>query len=206
MSSNPDVYEDMEHRLVVDFEGEDLGKIFDFILAPNFSLKYFVSRKGKTIYLIEPAQILDVKPKVRLKVPKKYVQTIRKEEPEGISFTTLRTKQVYDTHGENVGQILDVIFHTDRKVSFIIGGGGLRSYLSKLGFSSERMLVPHRLVKTITPYNIELHTSKNDLQRLFHNRPLDSKTYLSLEARQKSSEEIEIQFHRDSFIQVTQTK
>lgn len=206
MSTSPDVYEDMEHRAVVDFEGEDLGRIFDFIIDPNFALRYFVSRARKQIYLISPEQILEIKSKVKLKVPKTYVKTLEEENPEWVSFTTLRTKQVYDVNGDNVGQILDVIFHKDKKVSFIIGGRGLKSYLSKLGFSSERMLVPHRLVKTITPYNIELHTSKEDLQRLFHNRPLDTKTYLSLEARQKSSEEIEIQFHRDSFIQVTQNK
>ncbi|RMG30182.1 MAG: PRC-barrel domain containing protein [Methanobacteriota archaeon] len=206
MSSEPELYEDMEHRQVIDFDGQDLGRIFDFILDPDFSLKYFVSRKGKDVFFIKPEQILEVEGKVRLKVPKKYVRTLEKEEPQGLSFTTLRTKQVFDAQGENVGQILDVIFHKDRKVSFIIGGGGLRSYLSKLGFSSERMLVPHRMVKTISPYNIELHTSKDDLQHLFHNRPLDTKTYLSLEAKQKSSEEIEIQFHRDSFIQVTQNK
>ncbi len=199
MSTETDIYADMEEKEVLDSEGERLGRIFDVVMDKSLTLKYFVTRYGKHIYLIEPDMIGSVTDIVKLNCPREQVKVFEHEDPKWISFTTLRTKQVYDRNGENIGVVEDIIFHNDNKVSFVIGGKGLRGYLSFLGFGSDRMLVPYRHIKEVNQYNIELHTAKEDLEKMFRNRPLDMKTYLSYEARRKSSEETEIQLHRDTY-------
>ncbi len=201
--SEDNPYKDMEGSEVVTQNEENLGVIFDFVMDTDFKLRFFVSRYGHEIFLIEPKQIESSDGKtVRLKVPKRYVRLYEKDEPEWISFTTLRTKQVFDNDGENIGQIQDVIFHRDQHISFIIGGSGLKRYLSYLGISADDMLVPYRYIKSVDQYNILLYKSKVELDRLFRGRPVTMKTYLSHEAQQKSSEEAEIQLHRDSYVQL----
>jgi len=199
--SNP--YKDMEGSKVIAQDSENLGKIFDFIVDQNFKLMYFVSRSGHEIFLIKPEQIEQSDGEVvRLKVPKRFVNLYDKAEHDWISFTTLRTKQVYDKDGENIGQILDVVFHIDNYISFIIGGKGLKRYLALLGFSADDMLVPYRYIKSVDQYNVLLHKSRVELDKMLKGHPPNQRTYLSIEAQQKSSEEIEIQLQRDSYVQL----
>ena len=122
-------------------------------------------------------------------------------------FFDLQKKEIFDDNKVCIGQIIDIVIHKDMHISFIVGGKGFKAFLKRIGSSSNAyMVVPHRFIKNISDYNIEIHKSKEDLEKLFMGKPINPKSYREFNAQKQSSSEMKIQLQKDSYIQITQQK
>ncbi len=213
LSMSQEPFKHMEGTTVFDENEVKLGKIYDFIFNKEFKLLYFVMEPE--LRLIRD-QISKINEKISYLIPKDII--VKREgnmvyinknfdelKPiygekceEGLLFGVIRYSEVIDSNYDNIGKIIDAIFHADDEVSFIIGGGLFKEFLKTIGITPNmHLLCPHRYIKEYKSNKIVISKSKDELSKMLNNAPLDEIGSMLDEMQKSVSRDADMILHRD---------
>ncbi|MCY3410622.1 MAG: PRC-barrel domain-containing protein [Candidatus Heimdallarchaeota archaeon] len=143
-----------------------LGKIINFSFHPEeYKLKHFIVKTaGNTELAFSIDEINEFIPgRITLKQGSdhlKYAYTLEEEE----FFRKFRDFDVVDSDKELIGKITDAVFHTDNRISFIVGPIG--NVFQRLGLQEkDEFILPTPLISDIEKDRIKINRTKSELQK-----------------------------------------
>ncbi|MHA2362663.1 MAG: GNAT family N-acetyltransferase [Candidatus Hodarchaeales archaeon] len=181
---------------MIDSENKPLGRIGDALLTQDLLLDSLIlfgsiiEEKMEDIGLredIDPIVSIqdiieeDIENKIiKINKSKLTIPTTNNDwkPPDNVyQLSRLKNILVYDENGEKIGTIIDIVFHSDKTYTLVLGGEFLRIYLKQYEISSDiNLLIPKRFIKEIShekiiiEHDIDLKTTYReniDLEKQF---------------------------------------
>ncbi|MHA2403233.1 MAG: hypothetical protein ACXADH_09615 [Candidatus Kariarchaeaceae archaeon] len=224
MSSAKIGFSNMEGAIINDNETFEVGRITDFTMNYEFQLTQFIV-EGANQYIRDQLSIS--RPNYKFLVPINNIdlqKPVEKIEKEGkviylnchfselralseldpgyeIVFSTMKKMTVYASDGKNCGRPLDVIFHSDNYVSFILGGSSWRELTDKVGLTMDiHLILPHRYIDRIEVNDIHCNTQASNLGKMLDDEMIDSDYMQKLHFQKISSDRMKLYLFRDPYL------
>ena len=207
-------FKEMEGSFIIDKNEIIIGQIIDFSFNKEYEVTYFIMEpklefikdvmnefEQKIAYLI-PTSAVIAKQGNNVQIDKPIDQLTKIMDfkiPGNLCFTKIRNSTVLDSNYDSIGQIIDAVFHTDDKISFVVGGGGFKEFLKKIGITpNHHLFLPHRNIKEYKANKFILNATKDELGTILNDVIIsDSEDRRIYDASTVSSDKSDLVLHRD---------
>lgn len=207
-------FKEMEGSFIIDKNEITIGQIIDFSFNKEYEVTHFIL-EPKLEFIEEVMNELDQK--IAFLIPTQAVmfkegnnvhidrpidqlkQIMDFRIPNNLCFTRIRNSVVLDSNYDDIGRIIDAVFHTDDKLSFIVGGGTFKEFLKKIGVTpNHHLFLPHRNIVEYKADKFILNATKDELEAILNDVIIsDSEGRRIYEASEVSSDQSDLILHRD---------
>ena len=191
-------FSDLENISVFDCDSLEIGRIIDFYFDKEYRLTHFVlitSQKTRLVFSIESISNKETTI-IHLNISgSQLVQEAKMNEilENLLRFNEIKTYRVKSLDSRDLGKIIDVIFHIDNHLSFILGGLKINEFLKKFNLSTDNSIVlPHRYIREIEHDTLQI----NEMAEVFKQsiKVVDDEQIAMGDVRRMISNQAQIQY------------
>lgn len=207
-------FKEMEGSFIIDKNEITIGQIIDFSFNKDYEVTHFIMEPklefikdvmnefDQKIAFLIPTSAVMAKQGNNVHIDKPIDQLKRIMDfriPGNLCFTRIRNSPVLDSNYDDIGQIIDAVFHTDDKISFVVGGGTFKEFLKKIGVTpNHHLFLPHRNIEEYKSGKFILNASKDELETILNDVIVsDSEGRIIYDASKVSSDKSDLVLHRD---------